>query len=160
MRLYELADQYQALKDIDDMDPEAIADTLEALEGDIQQKAKAIVAVRAGMEASVNAIDAEIKRLADMKKTVLNRETRLRDYLKTNMQRTEISNIKCDFFSITLANGRPALHIFDETAIPDEYMNVKTTVTPERKAILDALKAGEEIPGCQIVTSEPSLRIK
>ena len=160
MKLYELTAQYNELSNIQDMPPEAIADTLEALEGDIQQKAESIVAVRAGMEADVAAIDAEIKRLQARKKTIQSREASIRDYLKRNMVAAGIKSIKCHLFSITLAKGRDVVQVDDESSLPDTYVSVKTTIAPDKALILESLKAGKDVPGARIVRSEDSLRIK
>lgn len=160
MKLYELVGQFHQLRELEGMEPEAIADTLESLEGEFEEKAKAIVAVRSGMEADVAAIDSEIARLTAMKKAVQNREASLRNYLKTNMQAAGITNIKCPLFSITLAQGREVLKIDDESAIPDDYMKVTTTIAPDKKRILDEIKGGKSVAGCSAVRSEKSLRIK
>ena len=160
MKLYELANQFQSLRALEDMEPEDIKDTLESLEGEFEDKAKAIVAVRSGMDADVTAIDAEIKRLTAMKKAVENREASLRSYLKINMQNAGITNIKCPLFSITLAKGREVLSVDNESEIPDEYMKVDTKIAPDKKTILDKLKSGESVSGCSLVRSDSSLRIK
>lgn len=160
MKLYELVGQYKELQDMDDMDPQAIADTLEGVTGDIQEKAQAIVAVRAGMESDISAIDTEIARLQDRKKAIKNRDDSVRNYLKTNMEAAGITNIKCSLFSITLAKGRDVVVIDSEEDLPDEYVSVKTTVAPDKKKILDDLKAGKDVAGARLGKTDTSLRIK
>lgn len=160
MKLYELTEQYRDLQKMEDMDPDAIADTLEAVGGEFENKAQAIVTVSRGMDANIEAIDNEIKRLNDLKKSIKNREDSLRDYLRENMAAAGISNIKCPLFSITLAKGREVAVIHDESELPDEYMSVKTTITPDKKAILAALKAGTDVPGAALERSAESLRVK
>ena len=160
MKLYELAAQYKELQTIDDMPPEALADTLEALQGDIEAKAQAIVAVRSGMESDVVAIDAEIARLSTRKKQIQGNEAAMRKYLKDNMQMAGIKNIKCPLFSITLQKGREVAQVDDELSLPEEYVSVKTTVAPDKRKLLADLQSGLEIPGARIVRGDDSLRIK
>lgn len=160
MKLYELTGQYRQLQTIDDMDPETIVDTLEAIEGEIEVKAQAIVAVRAGMESDIAAIDAEINRLQTRRKHIENRDRSVRDYLKHNMEASGIKNIKCPLFSITLAKGRQIAVIDNEEELPDEYISVKTSFVPDKKKILDDLKSGLSIPGARLDESESSVRIK
>lgn len=160
MNLYELTGQYKELTTLEDMDPQAISDTLEALEGEISEKAQAIVAVRAGMESDITAIDTEIKRLQKRKEVIQNRDQSVRDYLKSNMQASGIRNIKCPYFSITLAKGRDMVEITDEGEIPDQYVSVETTVKPDKKTILTDLKNGIDVPGARLIKSDESLRIK
>lgn len=159
-QLYELTEQYRQLQTIEDMDEQTLADTLEGLEGEIADKANAIAIVLNGVGGTVEIIDREIKRLQDMKKSVENRDKSLREYLKTNMQATGTTNIKCDLFNITLAKGRQIAVIQDESKLPDEYTSVKTTITPDKKKILDDLKEGVSIPGAALSVSTESLRIK
>ncbi len=35
-------------------------------------------------------------------------------------------------------------------AVPEEYMTVKTTYTPNKTAIKEAIKAGKEVPGAHL----------
>ena len=72
--LYALTGQYLALADATDLPEDALADTLEGLEGDIQVKAENLLAVVSNMGADVGAIDAEIKRLQARKKVIANRQ--------------------------------------------------------------------------------------
>ena len=160
MKLYEITNNYQHLQALDGLEAHEIADTLEALEGDFQIKAQSIVAVRAGMDADIKAIDAEITRLQDRKKSLQAKDASVRDYLKHNMQSSGITNIKCPLFSITLAKGRDVVVIDSEPSLPDKYVTVKTSVSPDKKAILSALKSGEVVPGAHLEKSSESLRIK
>lgn len=159
--LYELTGQYLSLAqlaDDPDMPPEALADSLEGLEGEIEIKAQALLQVVAGMEGDTVAIDAEIKRLQDRKRVIQNRANRLRDYLYRNMVATGISKIDCPLFHITLTKPRPTVVIEDESRIPDQYM--KTTKAPVKADILKALKAGEDVPGCVLGESKQGLIIR
>lgn len=160
MKLYELATQYKELQNLEDMKPEDIADTLEGIEGEISEKAQSIVAVREGIKADIDAINAQIARLEERKKIVENRQAEMENYLKTNMQRTGISNIKCPYFSITLAKGREKVLIENEDILPDEYVIATTHEKPDRVKILKDLKAGKVVTGARLVRSDDSLRIK
>ena len=40
--------------------------------------------------------------------------------------------------------------IEDETAIPNDYLRTKTTVSPDKTAIKQAIKVGTPVPGCSI----------
>lgn len=160
MKLYELSAQYKQLQNMDGIEPEAIADTLESIEGEIQEKAQAIVAVRLGMDADIEAIDAEIDRLTQRKKRIQSQEQSIRDYLKHNMQAIGITNIKCPLFSITLAKGREVVQIDDELELPPEFVSINTSVKPDRKKIKEALKNGDTVPGARIVRNDETLIIK
>jgi len=72
MKLYELTGSYAVLqqKIEDGADSEALAETLEALEGAIEEKVEGIYKVRQNLQAMIDALDAEEKRLAERKKSL------------------------------------------------------------------------------------------
>ncbi|MEO9497675.1 MAG: siphovirus Gp157 family protein [Vibrio splendidus] len=160
MKLYELTEAVDKLHDDESIDEQTLKDTLESIEGDISDKGVSIVKLSNAWESDIDAIDAEIKRLQLRKKSLKSRSDSLRDYLKYNMQRSGISKIECSLFTITLKKGRSVVSIADESLIPDDYVNVKTTVSPDKVAILKALKEGEEIEGAELSEGQPSLVIK
>lgn len=160
MKLHDITGQFKELYEIEDLPPDVVADTLEAITGEFEDKAKSIVAVSTNLSSDVAAIDAEIKRLNDRKQVLLNRDKSLREYLKNNMQASGITNIKCPLFSITLAKGRDIVVIHNETELPDQYMKPKVTISPDKKQILADLKEGIDVPGAHIEKSQESIRIK
>jgi len=162
-KLYELTGKYLALaKLIDDPDipPEALADTIEGLEGEIEVKAENLLKWVANVDADIQALDREIRRLGDRKKVLANGQARLREYLRHNMEVTGIHRIECSLFLITLAKGRAIVVVDNEGEIPKKYKTETVQVSIDRNALLRDLKAGQEIPGARIGTSNTSLRIK
>ncbi len=157
MKLYELTAQYRGLAELSDIPEDALRDTLEGLEGEIQIKAENLLMVVSNMGADTTAIDTEIKRLQARKKAITNRQQSLRDYLRHNMAESGISKIKCPLFTITLGKGRPMVVIEDESKLPNQY--VATTIAPMKAKILNALKSGTKIPGAVLGESAESLRI-
>jgi hypothetical protein len=162
-KLYELTGSYLALAELADdpnMPEDALTDSLEGLEGEIEIKAQALLQVVSGLEGDTGAIDAEIKRLQARKGVINNRALSLRNYLKDNMAQTGINKISCPLFQITLSKARPMVAITDSLAIPDKYIRTLTQKQPMKKEILDALKAGESIPGCELGESARGLLVK
>ena len=161
--LYEITEQHKELaklaEESDDM-AMAVADTFESIEGEFEAKSISLIHVVKNMEADVVAIETEIKRLTDRKKTITNRQDSMREYLRINMEASEISKITCPLFTITLAKGRDMVQIDDVEKIPTDYLNIKTSVVPMKKEILADLKTGIEIPGTLLIKSKTSLRIK
>ena len=160
MKLHEMTGAIAKLHDDDTLDEQTIKDTLESIEGDINEKGVNIVKLSNSWDADIDAIDAEIKPLTTRKKALQNRGQSLRDYLRYNMQASGISKIECPLFTVSLRKAREVVQINDESLIPDDYVKVKTTVTPDKAAILKALKDGVDIPGAEIAESQQSLVIK
>jgi len=139
---------------------QAVADTMESIDGEFEDKAISLMTVVSNMSGDVLAINAEIERLSARKKTIENHQDNMRDYLKTNMEESNINKITCPLFTITLAKGRDVVQIDDFDKIPVDYLNIKTSMEPMKREILAALKEGEEINGASMVKSPNSIRIK
>ena len=162
--LHEIAKEYREVAAMADSDDEgmaiAVLDTLEAIGGTFEEKAKAVIAVARNRESDVAAIDAEIERLKKRKTAINNQANRLYEYLRENMEATGIKKISCPLFSITLTDGRELACIDDESKLPDELMRVKTEISPDKVEILRRLKEGAEVPGAHIERSQSTIRIK
>lgn len=161
--LYKIAeDHQQIMKAIDEgaFTAEEMADTLEGAVGTFEEKAQSVLAYAENLKSDIDQIDQAIKRLQGRKKAINNQHEAMRDYLKHNMQRTGITNIKCPLFNITLAKGRDVVIIDDASLIPSEFVKVEVVETPDKKALLSALKDGDDIPGCHLEKTAESLRIK
>jgi len=161
--LYEITAKHRDLallgEESEDM-AQAVADTMELIEGEFEDKALSLVNAMKNMGAGVPSIDAEIARLTARKKPIENNQKHMAKYLQTNMEASGISKIECPLFTITLAKGRDIVSVDDEGAIPAEYMNYKTSASPMKKEILSALKEGESIEGVSLIKSKNSIRIK
>lgn len=142
--LYEMTQQMRELAEMLNSDDEslvlAIQDTMQGIEGEIAVKAEAIVMLSRNMAGDIAALDVEIERLTDLKRVRTNGHTKLMDYLKRNMEAAGIKNIDRPLFKITLVTGTEKCVIDDEKAVPDDYVSVKTNVTPDKRAILAYLK--------------------
>ena len=158
MQLYKITEDYRALQDMDDC--EAVTETLELIEGEFKDKAENCLSVIANWSSDVEQIDVEIKRLQAMKKSYVNKQESLKEYLRTNMEATGISKIECSLFKISLGKGNPVAVINNEDEIPDEYVTVKTVIAPDKREILKALKGGAEIPGASLEIGQSKLTIK
>ncbi len=161
-KLYELTEQFKELSTLSDCEDmkEALADTLEGIQGEFRDKAQAITGMALNMDADTYAIDEEIKRLTARKKTIQNRQQSIKDYLRVNMDRCDIKKISCPLFTITCVQGRNLVYIDNQDALPEEYLSVKTVIAPDKKAIEAVLKEGLEVPGAHFEKSKSSIRIK
>lgn len=160
MKLHELTGEFLELAQNEDIAPDAIADTLEAISGSIQDKALALADWSIDIDGDIEKIDSAIERLQARKKSMQNRKESLIDYLRNNMEACEIKKITCPLFSITLVDGRDSVAISDESLIPDEFVNVKTVISPDKNAIAKALKEGIEVSGASLQKGKSSIRIK
>jgi len=164
MKLYEIADNYKALLDLD-IDEQTLADTLESIDGDLEEKADSICHVLANMDSDIAALDVEAKRLMDRKKVFSNRKDSLKDYLRTQMESIEKKKIETTKFTINCVAGRDILNVLDESKIPDDFFTIipesrkldKQTLLANMKKRPDELESFE---GAELIKSKSSLRIK
>lgn len=148
------------LVDSGELTQDDIADTLEGVESTFEDKALSLIYVHDNINADVVAIDNEIARLQARKKVMTNHQQNMKEYLRTNMEASEISKISCPLFTITLKKGRDMVEILDTDKLPTDYLNIKTSIAPMKREILNDLKEGKDIPGAILTKSKTSLLIK
>jgi hypothetical protein len=154
LALYQLSGNYlQALDFLTDPELnipiEAVNDTLEDLTGELEDKAVNIAKFIRNLEATADAIKKAEVDMAKRRKAFENRVQWLKDYLKTNMEATGITQIDCPYFKLSIAKNPPSLELFDSQAVPDEYKHIETVIT--EPAIKAALSSGHDIQGARLV---------
>ena len=158
MKLYELADRYTRLLEMaEEMDPEALADTLESLEDSIEEKVENTAKVIKSIEADISAIDEEIKRLQAMKSARKNNIDRLKVYLKEQLELVGMDKVKGKLFTVSVQNNPAKLVVKDVSKLQGYLVEQEPKVDSTR--LKKDLKAGLEVDGVELV-QERSLRIR
>ena len=158
MNLYELTDSYQKILQRIEDGGEGLEDTLESITDAIEEKADGYGKVIKNIEAQIEAIKNEEKRLADRRKSLELSVKRLKDSLYESMKLTETKRIKSELFTFNIQNNPPSLNIEKEDAIPFEYYQPQAPKL-DKKELLNAIKNGLEIEGVSIKQGE-GLRIR
>jgi len=160
MKLYEITDNYQlALTNID-QDDEAYHDTLEAIEGEIEEKSKNVAAYFLNLDSDIQQLkDAENKIKA--RRLIAEKQSKnLKDYLRFNMESCNIKKIECPEFKITLRKPSQIVEIEDPKLLNEEYITRKEVITPDKNSIKAELKAGNDVYGAKLITGIAGLIIK
>ena len=159
MKLYELtADYNQVLLLAEDLDQETFQDTLAAIEEAIEDKAENIAKMIRCIEADVNILKEEEKRLADRRKALENKISGIKEYLQNQMELAGIDKVKRATVTVSIQANPPSVLVKDESLIPSHYM-IPVAPKLDKKAVLSFLKEGGEVPGCEI-TQGRSMRIR
>lgn len=162
--LYELTGQFKELAALADGADEdlaiAVRDTMQAIEGEFQEKGKAIAMIALNIDGDLEAIQKQIDRLTERKRIINNRKESLKEYLRENMDASGITKITHPLFTITCGKGKPSVVIDDQNAIPDDFMRVTTSMAPDKVAIAKAIKDGLEVPGAHSEIGKSSISIK
>lgn len=163
-QLYHITEQYKELAALAESADEdlavALRDTMEGIEGEFQEKGKAIAMVALNIDGDLEAIQSQIDRLTERKRIITNRRESLKEYLRTNMEASGITKITHPLFTITCGKGKPIVVIDDEQALPDDFVSVKVTSAPDKAAIAKAIKDGIEVPGAHTEIGKSSISIK
>jgi len=153
--LYVLAQEYRAaaeqLADLD-IDAQTISDTLESLSGDFEGKSVAVAMFARNIEASAEQIKLAEKAMAERRKSLEKKAAHIREYLLSCMLATGINKIECPHFVLAVKKNPPAVVVEDEQQIPERFMRQPEPPPPavDKKAIAEALKAGENVPGARM----------
>ena len=164
MTLYDLTNDYMELLQMaedPDIDEQAFMDTLEGIDGALEDKADGYAKVIRNLEADAAACDAESKRLRNKKQTIENNIKRMKSVLQFAMQMTGKTKFKTALFTFGIRKN-PASVVIDAANVrnfPEQYI-IESEPILDKKALKDALKAGEDMTGlCHLEQSE-SLSIR
>lgn len=128
MKLYELTEQWEDVFNMmedGETDEQVIFDTLESIEGEIEDKADNYAKMIRNLQASVDVLKAEEERLYYRRKSTENHIQRLKDNLQANLEFIGKTKFKTDLFSFSVAKngGKQPLSITNNLdEIPGKYL--------------------------------------
>ncbi len=159
--LYQLTENYNNILELAD-NPEVtedmIKEALDSISEEIELKAVNIAKLIKSIESDIAGVKAEKDRLAAKEKSMSNKVKNLKEYLYSAMKLTGKEKIKTDLFSFNIQKNPASVNVISDTDIPEEFL-VEMPKQINKKAILEKLKAGETVPGCELQQTT-SLRIK
>jgi hypothetical protein len=156
--LYALVEQYRELQTLDpeEIDSQMLNDTLEALGGEIQEKAKNVACFARNIESFADQVDEAAAQMKERAKRLRDKATGIRGYILNQMRGAGITKIQAPEFTVAIRKNPPAVQIKSDAVIPSEYL-VKPEPPapyPDKQKIKDALKAGVVIDGVSLEQAE------
>ena len=168
MRLYEITGELLALQELLENpldDEDVLKDTLEAVQGEYEIKLEAYCKVIKNLEADMEALKNEAKRLTDKRKVLENNIDRLKKAMFESMKATNTPKVKGQLFTVAIQKNGGVIPInYDKndkniTAnLPDHLVNI--VKTPNLEAIRELLEAGKVVDGFTLGERGESIRIK
>ena len=147
MKLYELARSYAELLDMaEEMESDALVDTLESLQDAIEDKAENIAKFIRNLEADAKIIKEEEQRLADRRRALEAKVDKLKTYLQEQLEIAGLQKVKRPTITVAIQVNPPSVDVIDETAIPIDFL-IPQAPKVDKKSILERLKKGESVPG-------------
>lgn len=117
-----------------------------------EEKSRNVGLVIKNMSNDIDQIDKEIKRLTAMKESTQSKIESLKSYVLTYG-----CPVKDVAVTIRFSRGRESVEVEKGVDLPESFRSY--TWTPNKKAIGEALKEGQEIEGCRLVR-KPSVSVK
>ena len=159
--LYELTNNYETVLNMlydENIDEQMILDTLESIDGEIEDKADGYAKIIKELEAKRDARKAEAKRLTDSASVFDNRIKGLKLNLFNAMKQTGKTKFATELFTFNIAKngGKQALTIDGE--VPEEY--TKTIIENDTDKIRADLESGKELSFAHLEPRGESLRIR
>lgn len=162
--IYELTQDFLTIQEMmedPELDPQTLADTMEAVEGELEIKAENYAKVMKNLEGDVEALENEIRRLTSRKKAIEENIKRMKTALQGMMEVTGKTKFKTDLFSFGIQKNAPSvvIDVEDIYDIPEDYLKYKA---PEinKVAIKEAIQKGENLEGIAHLEQSMSLRIR
>lgn len=162
--LYDLTEEWAAVKDMlydDETDEQVIFDTLEAIEGEIENKADKYAIILRTMAGDIETIRKEEARLYGRRASLERRSKELKERLQANLEFVGKTKFKTALFSFSIAKngGKQPIEItsnMDE--IPGKYLIPQPPV-PDKEAIRELLK-DREVDWAQLLPYGKHLTIR
>jgi len=154
---------------------------LEKTQQAIQKRGNCIRAI-SHIEAQIAGARAEENRIAAWRGSLESGLARFKDYLVRCIELSGQKKVEADNGSLAIQANPESVEITDATLIPDEFQTVTVkmpaavyrnllnydillkdydaTFNPSKSAIKEAIKAGRDIPGCDLRFGKWSLRVR
>ncbi len=162
MNIFKIQQQYAAIiNQVIEAEGELSEELIQAIEiNETDLKEKAVnygYAIRM-FEFDNTIVDEEIKRLQEIKKRNNKKAEWLERTISNAMQQFGIEKVESPTLKLSFRKSE-STEVINEAQIDDKFMTIKTTKTPNKTAIKEAIKSGEVVYGAVLVTNM-NLQIK
>lgn len=143
--MYELTSDYLAVLNMasdPEIPPDAIADTLEGISGEIELKAQNYAIVIKELQGKAEMIKLEEERLSSKRKAIENNIKRIKENLYSSMKLTGKEKFKTELFSFNIQKSPAKLIIEHAELIPKKYY-VKPAPKLDESKLKEDLKQGK-----------------
>jgi len=146
------------IKDVVEDDAEMIETAIEG-ETNLKEAISAAVDRILELDAHEEAITAQIKALSERKERFSHQSERIKAAVHVAMSQAELRKMELPVATISVRAVPPKAEITDEAILPSRFWKPQDPKL-DRKAILDALKAKEEVPGATLSNGGETISIR
>lgn len=155
MKLYQISDAIRQALDHIELDEETgeilNADALHAVEVEAADKIEATALYLRELDAEAKAAKDEADRMIARVKSMQKRSDYLKAMLIDALHAT--GKVKTARVSVSIRTSK-AIEVADGVTLPDAFVTVRTTTTPNKTALKEAIEAGADIEGVRLVERE------
>ncbi len=158
--LYDMTEEWKSVFDMlldPEVPEEAIFDTIEMIEADMDTKADSYAKIIKDMDGNTAQIDEEIKRLQSRKNSISNRKKLLQNQLYETMKATGRTKFKTALFSFNIQKNGGVTPVDFTAPVPAEWLKPGE---PDTKKIREYLESGNELEFATLGERGESLRIR
>ncbi len=154
--LYLIATQYkQAAETLAqlDLDEQTMADTLESIGGELEEKVINLAMMTRNLESSAEQIQQAAQAMNERAQKLIHRAAKIREYLVNTLNYVGIKKFDNPYFKLAVQKNPGAVVIDKDASIPTEFMRQPPLPepVPDKERIKKALQANVNVPGCQLV---------
>jgi len=160
--IYQIANEYQLIiNKVIELDGEITPEQeIELIinKNELEQKGINYAYLIKSLDSDCEQIDAELKRLQQLKKVRTNLAERLKNTISDAMNLYEVEKIETPLIKLSFRNSE-SVEITNESQLDACFIVTKTVTTPDKKAIKNAIKSGVLVCGATISYNK-NLQIK
>lgn len=153
MSLFDIASQYTHLLE-QVFEEENINETalvqLNEIKESVEQKSIAVASYIKNIDAERKAIEEAKAEMDRREKSLQKRVDYLTNYLKDNMERCAITEIKCPYFQIKLKKCPVSVDVYDEDVLTEDYKKTKIVVNVDKAKLREEMMAGVVVEGARL----------
>lgn len=150
MNLFELNQNYKKLEEMDDLDPQLLADTLESITDTRDIKLDNIATWIEKNKAQLDWLDSKLKDLRAKQSSLKNKNKYLMSYMTDVLDDANIKELQTQNHILKTRNYKASAIVDNLNDLPAQFKTEKTEVVANKTAIYQALKAGQAVPGARL----------
>lgn len=147
------------IKDVIGDDEQAMLDAIEGETGLNEAIAEGVDRI-VECEMMADAIGERVKDLRDRQARLAAQAERIRTAIVVAMGDVDLKKLELPECTISRKAVPPKVVVTNEADLPSKYLTEKVSVSPDKKALLEALKAGEAIAGACLSNASETLAIR
>jgi len=151
MKLYEITNEFESIfNDVDETGEvtQAMFDAMDGLKEEFENKAISVASYIKNIEAEEEAIKQAMDGMKKRRDALKNKAESLTDYLHESFVKMGISEIDTSpYFKIRVKKCPVSVDVFDDLALPDEYLREKVVTSIDKIKLKEVLSEGVEVPG-------------